>query len=220
MNNLKRKIKYKISLITGNNRCAVYIGKVLIIMIIAGVIMFLAEQRISSLAIRLGEVQLENEIRKECNRIAAEILGRYEDDFNEISYEVSGDGVRYIQVNFAKLNNYKCELTDALSEYLKTHNEIVCYVPFGALLSNDIFAAQGANMPIEITSTGTAEVDFLDDFTTGGINQTRHRLMLKIIVKVQLHTVGDRTEKIIEIEIPVTERVTVGEVPARLDISN
>lgn len=75
-------------------------------------------------------------------------------------------------------------------------------------------------MPIEITSTGTAEVDFLDDFTTGGINQTRHRLMLKIIVKVQLHTVGDRTEKIIEIEIPVTERVTVGEVPARLDISN
>ena len=215
-----RRIKYRLGGYRKRDekrtKFRLYIIRVILLMLIIAFGMFAAGQRVSSLALRLGEVQLENRVKSECNRIAADLLSEYGSRLDEVvSPKYSGENkINSVSVNFTELNNLMCSLIDKLTEYLSGHNEIICSVPIGALFSDDIFAAQGAKIPIKITSTGSANVEFLDDFTSGGINQTRHRLMLRIEADTQLHTVGGKSENKITIDIPITETVTVGDVPS------
>lgn len=177
-----------------------------------------AGKRVSSLVLRMGEVQLENQVRGEFNKISAQILEKYSDEFNNIALEDVDDGknTKYIKVNFTELNEFKCELTDELTNYLCENRNFVCKIPAGAFVSDDIFAAQGVEVPVKISSSGNASVELSDDFVSGGINQTVHRLILKIRARVHLHTVLEKTEREIEIDIPVTERIIIGEVPSFL----
>lgn len=215
-----RRIKYRLGGYRKRDekriKLRLYMVRVVFVMLIVAGGVLAAEQRVSSLALRLGEVQLENQIRSECNRIAADVLSEYSPQLDRVVNPKYGDEskINSVSVDFTGLNNMKCSLTDRLAEYLSGHNEIVCNVPIGAIFSDDIFAAQGTKLPIKITSTGSASVEYLDDFTSGGINQTRHRLMLRIEASIQLHTVGDKSENKITIDIPITETVTVGDVPS------
>ena len=199
-----------------------YIIHIALFMLIISGGMFMAGQRVSSLALRLGEVQLENQVRSECNRIAAALLYEYGSRLGGVVNPKYGaeSKINSVSVDFTELNSLKCELTDNLTEYLSGHNEIICNVPIGALFSEDIFAAQGAKIPIKMTSAGSVGGEYLDDFTSGGINQTRHRLMLRIEASIQLHTVCDKSENKITIDIPITETVTVGDVPSLITSTN
>ncbi len=194
------------------NRC---IFQILIFTAVIISVLVFAGQRVSSLALNLGEVQLENELRYDFDCITSEALSEYDFSSSTISQSLGNDGSTLsVTADFAKLNEFKLALSRKLTEYLLSHNEIICNLPIGAFFSEDIFAAQGFKIPIKITSSGSASVAFLDDFTSAGINQTRHRLMLRISADIHLHTVYDRTENEIIIDIPITEVITIGKVPS------
>lgn len=215
---IKRRIKYRLGGYRKRREKSggIYILQFIIIALISVTLLFFAGQRVCSLAIRLSEIQLENEIRYESNRIAYELLTEYNEKLNSIISRTLGSDNKTTSVSadFTELNNLKFKLTDKLTQYFASHNEVICKLPIGAFFSEDIFAAQGIKIPIKITSTGSAQVDVTDDFNSAGINQTRHRLMLRITARVQLHTVYDKIQKEIIIDVPITETITVGDVPS------
>lgn len=218
-----RRIKYKFGGYRKrkNKSFSRYLLQIIIFTTVIISVLVFAGQRVCTLALNLGEVQLENELRYECNRIASDLLSEYDLSSSTLSQSLGNDGnVLSITADFTELNNFKLMLSNKLTERLLSYNEIVCNLPIGAFFSEDIFAAQGFKIPIKITSSGSVTVDFLDDFTSAGINQTRHRLMLRITAIVHLHTVYNQTEKEIITDIPITELITVGEVPSFVTYPN
>lgn len=173
------------------------------------------EQRLGSVALRLAASQFENDINSECSRTVAELLREYNiADGSAISAAGSENGrVNSISADFAQLNLLKTDLTSKLTDYLKSSSRTKCSVPLGALVSDNIMAGWGIGLPTGIITSGSARVEFFDSFDAAGINQTRYRLMLRVTVRAQLHTISDFTEREVITDIPIAETITVGDVP-------
>lgn len=192
--------------------------KASLIIIIFAVIFSAIESRLGSAALRLGETQLKNELTYECNRIVRELTADGQTNFSQMP-ELSRNGngnVVSASADLASINTLKTDVSLRLTEYLMSKRKIDCSVPIGSFFSDEMFAAYGFHIPTKIICSASSEVDFDDDFISAGINQTRYRLMLKVCVDANLHTVFRSQNSKITIDVPISETIIVGDVPAVL----
>ena len=62
-------------------------------------------------------------------------------------------------------------------------------------------------------TVGTVDGEFFSEFTSAGVNQTLHRICLKLTVPLTLMLPGGAVETVSETELCVAETVIVGQVP-------
>ena len=192
--------------------------KALLIIVIAVLIFSAAESRLGSAALRLAEAQLKNELTYECNQIVRELTANQQTNVlqvPELSRTDSGN-VTSASTDLTSINTLKTDASLRLSEYLMSKKKINCSVPIGSVFSDEMFAAYGFQIPTRIICSASSTVDFDDDFISAGINQTRYRLMLKITVDANLHTVFRSQNTKITVDVPISETIIVGDVPTVL----
>ena len=86
-------------------------------------------------------------------------------------------------------------------------------IPVGSLLPLEPTWARGPELHLRALALGTASAEFESEFTSAGINQTKHRIVLRIDVYVSILLPGYSTVTQVTNEITVAETVIVGEVP-------
>ncbi|TYQ18065.1 UNVERIFIED_CONTAM: sporulation protein YunB [Acetivibrio alkalicellulosi] len=133
-----------------------------------------------------------------------EVISINKDEFNRINS---------IQTDIGKLNRLFSQVTLEIQNELSNLGDERIGVPSGVLLGNSIFAARGPKINIKIIPAGSVETDFKSEFTSAGINQTKHRIYL--YVKTNVGIAVPFTERSTEIttSIPIAETVIVGDVP-------
>ena len=82
-----------------------------------------------------------------------------------------------------------------------------------SLISDGIFAGYGFKIPLRLITSGTAYVDFSDEFISAGINQTKYRLSIKVTVDMELQMVFSESKAIFTTDIPLAEKIIAGETP-------
>ena len=172
------------------------------------------EKRIGTLAERIAVSKLENSISQECNRALNEIIRENNIDMNSVITISSNESkTNLLSADLTKVNILKTELAEKMTTYLQETGNIVCYIPSGAIISNNIFSGYGFDIPTNLIVSGSAFVDFSNSFTSAGINQTKYTLMLKITVCADIQTTFTSFQKTVITELPITEKVIVGDVP-------
>ncbi len=86
-------------------------------------------------------------------------------------------------------------------------------VPLGNLLPSPLFSGLGPRVPIRILSVTEVEVRLLSRFTSAGINQTLHRLLLALSAQVRVLIPTGTVTAIVYADVPAAETVIVGRVP-------
>ncbi len=86
-------------------------------------------------------------------------------------------------------------------------------VPLGNLLPSPVFSGLGPKVPIRILSVTEVEVRLLSRFTSAGINQTLHRLLLCLSAKVRVLIPTGTVIAMVYADVPAAETVIVGRVP-------
>ncbi len=211
---LCRRAKYRLGLYdkgkTAKNR---FLLRIFIVIILITVLSVGGLSKIGSLAVKLGASRLSNDITAECNKIAAELLSE-----SDITYETaisesrnSENAITSLSADFTEINLLKAAVSQRVAEYLNSLSRIKCGVPAGAVLSNDIMTGWGFDIPACIAVSGSVYAEFCDDFVSAGINQTKHRLMLRVTVDAQIHGAFCTEQHRIICDIPLTETVIVGE---------
>ena len=76
-----------------------------------------------------------------------------------------------------------------------------------------IFAGQGPALHVGIASLGYADADFISAFTSAGVNQTRHQILLEIHAEARLMTTFGGCDVQLTTQMAVTDTVIVGTVP-------
>lgn len=170
------------------------------------------EERLFSLAERLAVSHLQNTISRECNLRINEILKNNNIDLSSVlsSNSLENDT---IQTDYSHLNLLKTEVADSITHVMHELSYVDCNIPSGALISKGMFAGYGFSIPVRLIASGTAYVDFSDEFISSGINQTKYRLCLKITVNIELQTVFNESKNTFVTEIPITEKIIIGDVP-------
>ncbi|RKJ38976.1 hypothetical protein D7X94_14205 [Acutalibacter sp. 1XD8-33] len=119
--------------------------------------------------------------------------------------------VSMVRADPERLNRLKAGVLERLSASLRGRATV--YVPVGSLTGVGLFNGRGFPVPIKLQLEGSALVEFSTDFTSAGVNQTCHRLVMT--VRARAYSQSKRFEAWVEEETAtvLAETLVVGEVP-------
>ena len=132
-------------------------------------------------------------------------------DFVTITRNEAGE-ITALSADMARLNLLRAELSAHLLERLEG-SQLELTIPVGSLLPIEPTWARGPELHLRALALGTASAEFESEFTSAGINQTRHRLWLELSVPVTVLLPGGGEELTVDSRLCVAETVIVGQVP-------
>jgi len=118
-----------------------------------------------------------------------------------------------IETDTIAINKLKSNITNAIANDLKDSRGEKIRVSLGNLLDSYILDHIGIEFQVKLTDYGFIETDISTSFKSTGINQTLHRINLKIKVDVNINVGTLYQTETVETEILLAETVLVGNVP-------
>ena len=131
-----------------------------------------------------------------------------------ISFEKDYDGrIAAIHTNMAACNRLQAEILGIILTRIEEVPARELSIPIGTLLGSALLAGRGPRVSVRVESAGSSSAHFGNTFTSAGINQTRHELVLYIDVSVAILLPGFTTATQVSNAVTVAETVIVGAVP-------
>ncbi len=126
----------------------------------------------------------------------------------------SGGYVTAMTTNSVKLNTLKTEILGAVVEQVNALDSTELGIPVGSLTGLAWADGRGIRLPVRVLSAAAPEASFRNVFTSAGINQTLHQVMLELSVHIKLHLPGGPVETVVHTQVCAAETVIVGQVPS------
>ncbi|MEG1448481.1 MAG: sporulation protein YunB [Oscillospiraceae bacterium] len=116
--------------------------------------------------------------------------------------------------NIVNINNMKAKLAKRISQELndKTSNAKL-NIPVGTLFGWQITSGRGPRIKFDMTTKSYVKTQIKNEFQQAGINQTLHRIMLDVDVKITSVFAGYNVYSEINTNFCIAETVIVGVVP-------
>ena len=197
------------------NRYRVYLFRIALLLL-AGLLLFLGI-----------DAKLKPMIREYAKSNAAYLAGKAIHD--AVNREIGEQGIQYtdlvtlekdntgkvtaLYTNIVKLNSLQSQFADLVLDELQEIESSVIEVPLGNATGIDFFSGRGPNIPIEIIPLGSVDIACGSEFTSGGINQTQHRLIMTVTASVTVLLPRDSVTASVTSDISIAETILVGTVP-------
>lgn len=137
------------------------------------------------------------------------------EDFIQIERDSSGN-VKSVNSNTMMINYVKSNFAQSINTKINETKDNEIGIPIGNLTGLDIFAGRGYRIPVKIEPANNVKVDFKSEFSSAGINQTKHEVVAQIDVKMSAVMPMGTVNTDLSTSIPLVQTVIVGEVPESL----
>lgn len=185
-----------------------------IILVILIVLFTYIDKRLRIGMNQISEYRVKSIVSRVVSNAVSENFPDDMDYYDIVSITRDEDGtITSIQTDIGKLNRIFANVSLSVQSQLSELSDERISIPLGAIFGETIFAARGPKINIRIIPVGSVETDFKSEFSSAGINQTRHRIY--ILFKVEMGVAIPFVEKktVVTTSLPVTETVIVGDVP-------
>lgn len=115
--------------------------------------------------------------------------------------------------DIAAINQLRSSLLQTVLDHLDQLQISEIQIPAGSLFQFALLWGQGPEIRVRSMSVGTVTAQIESDFSSAGVNQTRHRLLLHISVPMTILLPDGPVEVPVEITHCLAETVIVGQVP-------
>lgn len=118
-----------------------------------------------------------------------------------------------LKADTLKMNKIACDVALESQKELMKLGEIGIKIPIGYITRNNILSYYGPSITIKMQPIGLVETKYSSEFESAGINQTRHKIYVK--VKTTVRVIIPLRSNDIEVanEIPIAETIIVGKTP-------
>mgnify|MGYP004619114401 FL=1 len=184
-----------------------------VIAILSTVFLAVADSALKPALNALAEARVRYYAVDIMNRAIKEVTS-HTDVKSVVEILTNDDGsIRLVQTDSAVMNRLSTQVSELAQEMLQELKNINVSIPMGSLVSNGLLSGKGPDIHITIIPAGSVNTDFSTEFENAGINQTRHRVYLKVSAEVQI--IAPLSGGSIEVStvVPITEMIIVGEVP-------
>ncbi len=131
-----------------------------------------------------------------------------------ITFEKDNDGrITAIYSNMAAFNRLQSRILDIVLARIDQVPTRDLSIPVGSLTGSVLLAGRGPSISVRMESVGSSSANFENEFTSAGINQTKHQIVLNIDVAVSILLPGFSTATTVSNAVTVAETVIVGSVP-------
>lgn len=131
-----------------------------------------------------------------------------------ISFEKDINGnIAALKTDIIMINRLKSKLSIEILNRLSEIENIDIYIPIGNLINGEFLAGRGPRLEIKILPVGSVSTNISNVFTSSGINQTRHQIMLDVRVTLTAIMTFVTQSTDIATSICISETVIIGNVP-------
>lgn len=163
--------------------------------------------------VNLAEAQVKNQITRIADQAVSSALKTNEAAYADMVTVQSQDGFATLTTDTVRLNALRSAVMEDIVGRVEEIDSRSLSVPLGTLTGLDLLSAVGPGLPVRILSVASADASYRNDFTSAGINQTLHRVMLDVTVTAKLLLPGGPVEVEVSAPVCVAETVVVGQVP-------
>lgn len=121
--------------------------------------------------------------------------------------------VTLLSTNSPKLNALRTQILQTVLEKVDALNSEDLGIPLGSITGLSTASDWGPELPVQVLAAATPAAEFRNVFTSEGINQTLHQVMLDVQVDITLLIPGGKTETQVSAEVCVAETLLLGQVP-------
>lgn len=134
------------------------------------------------------------------------------DDLMNVRMDEQGR-VALLSANTMRMNRLADKAGAAALRRLENMSSERVTVPLGAALGMTLFAGKGPGVPVSIVPIGSIRTDFATEFEACGINQTRHKVYLKVTASIRIVIPTGAKATDVSVNMLVAESIIVGSVP-------
>jgi len=118
-----------------------------------------------------------------------------------------------VSSNSAIVNMLALELAEKAQDSLSQMGASGVDIPIGSFSGMPIFTGRGPIINIKMLPIGTIYCKFFSSFTAAGINQTNHRVYLRVLTSVSVILPMANQTIDTETQLMISESIIVGEIP-------
>lgn len=189
--------------------------KILVIMALTIVLVLFADGQIRPIIKEMAASQAKIIATRSINEAVTAELAKQNvayEDMVHLSRDSNGT-INAIETDIVKMNSLKAAVTTAVQNKMSSVESREIYIPLGNLIGGDFLTGRGPKIPITLMISGSIFTEIESDFTTAGINQTHHRIMMNINTNIYVMIPGYNTATEVPSNFIIAETIIVGEVP-------
>lgn len=190
-----------------------------VLTLLAGLTLALAvlfQRRMNPVLEDMARALVDNVASNTINAAIDEQIANGTVDYNRlVLFEKDLNGrITAIKTNMTEVNRLKTQVLDIINDTLLEISTDELRIPIGNLIFPEIFSGRGPGIPVRIVSVSTSDASFRNAFSSAGINQTCHQIILSVEVGITALLPADSLYMLITSEMVVAETVIVGDVPS------
>ncbi|HQD07040.1 MAG TPA: sporulation protein YunB [Bacillota bacterium] len=117
------------------------------------------------------------------------------------------------RVNTMGVNRLSAQVTLSVQEALEKLEEEPLELPLGEATGSYFLATYGPKIPVRLIPMGKVNTELDDQFEAAGINQTRHKIYLRVDVEAQVVIPFTSSPVKVATTVPIADSIYLGEVP-------
>lgn len=193
-------------------RARLWIAVALLLTLLIGGFIFI-NVNLRPVLVGLASARVQSVAAKAMNDAILDVVaGGYGYD-SLITIRATESKVYLLQANSARLNLLAADCANAAQERIAELGEQGLSVPLGTISGIPLLAGKGPKVTMRFTPAGAVKSSFDSEFRSAGINQTLHRINLKLTATVRVILPGESHTLNVDAEAPVAESIIVGDVP-------
>ncbi len=118
-----------------------------------------------------------------------------------------------VEVDAAALAAVRTEATAQLTAAMNDTDTMNFSVPLGNITGMRLLSGRGRSVNVRLVPIGDVVTDIRTEFLSVGINQTLHKIFMKVTVSLNVFAAGDIHSLELTSSVTLAETVIIGEVP-------
>ncbi|MGN0764148.1 MAG: sporulation protein YunB [Aristaeellaceae bacterium] len=177
-------------------------------------LLMLLERNLTRVVLALASAKAEVLAVQALNQAAEALIADGVSYDSLVHVTLGEDGsVRLLQANTAGMNSLASRASLTAQAKLEALQDQTVSVPLGSALGITLLAGTGPRIRVHMLPVGAVVTAYETEFTSAGINQTRHRVLLTMRAQVQLVLPTGASGVEAVTQVAVAESIIVGQVP-------
>ncbi len=163
----------------------------------------------------LVTMELENEVSNLINDAVDAYLEQGQLRYDDlVRLERTADGsVAAAQIDLGEVNRMKSVILRELGDRLPDRVRQSVHVPIGNVLLPALLSGRGGSLPVRVVSLRSTNAELESELEQTGINQSLHRLALRVEVDLLLLTPAGLLSRQVTSTVPIAQTILLGDVP-------
>lgn len=191
-------------------------GTLLILLLLAALIaalIFIMERNLKPILLNTAESRVRSVALEAINSaIAVNLSDVHYDDLITVERDTLGRVV-LLQANTINMNRISTQTALTAQKYITDIGQQPIGVNLGSATGNALLAGRGPEIMVNVIPVGAVGTEFITEFQSTGINQTRHKVYIRICAMMRIVIPNGAKEVEVVSQLPVAETVIVGDVP-------